>query len=320
MADHCSFERLDRADEFCPRLRARGVAQRALGVIMKAVGTGDGEIAMRLVRVHFLPQSFSIVEGESDTCVVIDVLRATTTILHALDAGAQAVIPCLTIDEARRRAADLPPGQAVLGGERHGLAIEGFDLGNSPAEYSRESVGGKTVVLTTTNGTRALLCAAAAPTILVGAFVNLSAVCGRVAACSGLDLLCAGTDGHVTDEDILFAGAVAHHLVSSSVGQLDERETSSGQRGGRQLDGWQLDKWQLDNGAAEARARWLSVVGRHAAVDLRPALVEALLHSRGGKNLLAIGLAGDIPHAADVDRLSIVARFDPASGRIEVEG
>ena len=73
-----------------------------------------------------------------------------------LAAGARAVIPALEVDEARRIAAGLPAGEAVLGGEREGLPIAGFDLGNSPSEYRPETVGGRTVVFTTTNGTRAM--------------------------------------------------------------------------------------------------------------------------------------------------------------------
>ncbi|MEX2114189.1 MAG: 2-phosphosulfolactate phosphatase, partial [Pirellulales bacterium] len=76
----------------------------------------------------------------NSTAVVIDVLRATTTIVAALAAGARAVVPCLTIEDAKTAAAALPREETVLGGERGGLPIEGFDLGNSPAEYTPERV------------------------------------------------------------------------------------------------------------------------------------------------------------------------------------
>src|SRR3954447_24007137 len=126
---------------------------------------------MPRVFVHLLP---ALVEPETlrdQTVVVVDVLRATTTIVHALAAGARAVVPCLEVEEARQRAANLPAGSAVLGGERQGLRIEGFDLGNSPTEYTPERVAGKTVVFTTTNGTRAMLHARGARRVVLGSLV-----------------------------------------------------------------------------------------------------------------------------------------------------
>src|SRR5438067_13583166 len=97
--------------------------------------------------VYLLPDLVESAALAGEMVVVIDVLRATTTIIHALAAGAREVVPCLEIDEARGVAGRLGKA-AVLGGERGGVAIAGFDLGNSPAEYTRERVGGKTVVFT----------------------------------------------------------------------------------------------------------------------------------------------------------------------------
>src|SRR4051812_42560200 len=107
------------------------------------------------IDVYLLP---ALVEPEAlsgSTVVVIDVLRATTTIVHALAAQAVEVAPFRDVEDARRLANDLG-NKAVLGGERGGVPIPGFDLGNSPAEYTSERVAGKTVIFTTTNGTRAL--------------------------------------------------------------------------------------------------------------------------------------------------------------------
>src|SRR5690606_7749604 len=127
-----------------------------------------------------------------------DVLRATTTIVEALAAGAASVAPCLTIDDARQRRAELDGGEAILGGERGGRPIEGFDLGNSPAEYTAQRVSGRSVVLTTTNSTKALLHCRAASEILVAGFVNLSVVVERLRDVSrtlAINIVCAGTDG-----------------------------------------------------------------------------------------------------------------------------
>src|SRR5438132_10850132 len=106
--------------------------------------------------------------------VVIDVLRAAPTIFQALAAGATEVVPCLEVEEAKKIAVQIARS-AILGGERGGKQIPDFDLGNSPAEYTPERVAGKTVVFTTTNGTRAMLRCEAARRVLIAAFTNLSA-------------------------------------------------------------------------------------------------------------------------------------------------
>jgi len=146
--------------------------------------------------------------------VVIDVLRASTTIITALANGAARVRPMADVAAARASAAALGPG-TVLGGERGGVRIDGFDLGNSPAEYARDRVAGRSLVITTTNGTAALAACRAAREIVVGAIVNRSAVVAAVrrlaaaaADCDAVHLVCAGTDGAVTAEDVLAAGAI----------------------------------------------------------------------------------------------------------------
>src|ERR1700678_3263988 len=87
------------------------------------------------INVHLLPRLVEETELAGSVCVVIDVLRATTTMAHALSAGAREVIPCLEVEDALRAAANLPRKQVLLGGERSGVKIDGFDLGNSPSEY-----------------------------------------------------------------------------------------------------------------------------------------------------------------------------------------
>ena len=107
----------------------------------------------REVRVHLLPCLAPPGQMCGGIAVVIDVLRATTTIVHALAAGCAAVVPCAEVDEAKKTAAALRPGKVVLGGERGGKLIRGFDLGNSPREYTAKACKKATVVFTTTNGT-----------------------------------------------------------------------------------------------------------------------------------------------------------------------
>jgi 2-phosphosulfolactate phosphatase len=245
------------------------------------------DAAMNELRVHLLPELVEPADLAGRTVVVIDVLRATTTICHALAAGAKAVMPCLEINEARAKAAAIGAG-AVLGGERLGLRIDGFDLGNSPTEYTRETVGGRTVVFTTTNGTKAMLRAREAANLFLGAFVNVSAVVEAVAAHDRVDLVCAGTRDQVTAEDALFAGAVADRVGSGEWGVGSE----------------------LNDQARLARDAWRSFVA--AGVPLAATLREC----QGGRNLIAEGFDADIDTAAVVDQFTIVPRFDFATRRI----
>jgi len=107
--------------------------------------------------VFFAPAGLATQEVAGRPVFVVDVLRATTVICAALSRGARAVVPVATVEEASRLAQTLGPDAAVLVGERHGEPIEGFDLGNSPIEVTEQRVRGKTLVMTTTNGTGALL-------------------------------------------------------------------------------------------------------------------------------------------------------------------
>src|SRR5687767_12285204 len=107
----------------------------------------------RDVQVHLLPQLAPAGRLAGGLAVVIDVLRATTTIVHALAAGCLCVRPCAEVEEARTLAGSLPAGKVILGGERGGLRLPDFDLGNSPSEYTPARCKNTTLVLTTTNGT-----------------------------------------------------------------------------------------------------------------------------------------------------------------------
>src|SRR5262245_16933047 len=163
----------------------------------------------RDVQVHLLPSLVPAARLAGGVAVVIDVLRATTTIVHALAAGCTMVRPCVEVEEAKALAGEMLAGKAVLGGERGGLPLPGFDRGNSPREYTPDVCQGNTVVLTTTNGTRALIAAAPAERALVAGFVNFSAVCEQLRhEARPLHIVCAGTEGEVSLEDTLLAGAV----------------------------------------------------------------------------------------------------------------
>lgn len=152
-------------------------------------------------------------------CVVFDILRATTTMVTALASGAKEIIPVAEISEALALRQERP--ELLLAGERDGVRIRArltggidFDLGNSPREFTAEAVGGRSIVMTTTNGTRALRACAGAMAVLVGSFLNLRATTNwlRERNPSSLLLVCSGTYEEPALEDILAAGAMCERL------------------------------------------------------------------------------------------------------------
>lgn len=173
---------------------------------------------MKTLDVLFTPADFAALSRRNldDTlCVVFDVFRATSSMVAALANGAPAIIPVAEIPEAlvlRRQ----DPG-VLLAGERDGVRIragltggQDFDLGNSPREFTREAVSGKTIVMTTTNGTRALRACAHAREVLIGSFLNLKAIADKIAQDRPQNLLivCSGTFDQAAYEDALASGAL----------------------------------------------------------------------------------------------------------------
>ncbi|HEX5176125.1 MAG TPA: 2-phosphosulfolactate phosphatase [Chthoniobacteraceae bacterium] len=170
------------------------------------------DVALSPAEIALLPAR----DLSNTLCVVFDVLRATSSMITALAHGAREIHPVRTIEEAHALKAELP--DAILAGERHGDAIEGFDLGNSPLEY-REAVGGRAIITTTTNGTMALCGCRAAADCFVGALLNLDALAHAIVArAPGSALLvCAGTFETFALEDALGAGLLIAQLVRSRV-------------------------------------------------------------------------------------------------------
>ena len=144
------------------------------------------------------------------TVIVVDVLRSTSCITMAVKNGAERVIPAVDPGEAASIAGRLGIRDCVLAGERGGIKLPDFNRGNSPAEYSAENVQGKTVVISTSNGTAAIHGSSAAKDVLIGAMINRTAVAKRALAL-GDDILivCAGTDGAISADDLIAAGAIA---------------------------------------------------------------------------------------------------------------
>ncbi|MCX5690572.1 MAG: 2-phosphosulfolactate phosphatase, partial [Planctomycetota bacterium] len=209
----------------------------------------------------------------------------------ALANGAAYIDAVATPQAALDAAAKVPGGRAaaILGGERGGLRIDGFDLGNSPAEYTPQRMQGTPVIFTTTNGTAAALHAAASARMCFGCFANLSAVASWARLTPApIHILCAGTNGYTSLDDALFAGALAdrllHDLQPSPIAAADP------------------DKIDLYIGA------W-----RNARTQ---GLAGALAQTRGGRGLAGLGFGSDIELAARIDTCTVVGQMNPATGRI----
>ena len=243
---------------------------------------------MRRMEVLFTPAEFEALRARDlsrTTAVVFDVLRATTTIVTALANGAQAVLPVGTIEEALRQKEALP--EALLAGERDGFRITSkqtgradFDLGNSPREFGPAIVSGKIIIMTTTNGTRALKAAAAAERVLIASFRNLNMVAEYIRAKTPEELLviCSGTNEEASLEDTLGAGALVTMV-------------------------WDLYQEHVADSAQIAR-----LIHDQAEGDL---LFAAGL-ARNGRRLLSIPeLRDDVAFCLEMGGAEIVAGMDP---------
>jgi 2-phosphosulfolactate phosphatase len=237
------------------------------------------------VLVYLTPQLVDPFRLKDGVAVVIDVLRATTTIVYALGAGCSSVRPCAEIDEAKALASTLPKRTALLAGERDGKPIPGFDLGNSPREFTARKCKDKTLILTTTNGTHAVLRAINAQRVLIAGFVNFSAVCEQLQAeACPVHIVCAGYYGEPCLEDTLLAGAFVEFFSE----ETDIRPNDS------------------------ARLAW-DCFENHGRI-----LGAALECSNGGEHLKSIGYEDDIKLAAEIDKFAIVPELRRDPLRIEV--
>lgn len=150
------------------------------------------------------------------TCVVIDVLRASTVIVTALSNGAKEVIPVNTVDFAVKVSGDAFRSQTILGGERNTKKVEGFALGNSPLEYTSEVIAGKSIILYTTNGSRSIVKAKFAENLFIASFNNLNAIVNHLIKLNkDVEIICAGTNGGFNLEDAVCAGNIIARLEES---------------------------------------------------------------------------------------------------------
>jgi len=161
----------------------------------------------------FSPYLYPVYKDDESIVVIIDVLRATSAICAAFENGVEKIIPVATIEEAH----SYKKKGFLVGAERNGLPVDGFDFGNSPFHYMGEHIKGKTIVLTTTNGTQAIEAAKDAYKIVIGSFLNIDALCNfLVAEKRNILLLCSGWKNKFNLEDALFAGAVTDEISNRS--------------------------------------------------------------------------------------------------------
>ncbi len=161
--------------------------------------------------------SFPEDEMRGKTVVMIDVLRASSTIVTALHNGAKGVIPVADMGAGSKISQSMDTKNILLCGEKDGVKIEGYDLGNSPLEYTPDVVRGKTVVLNTTNGTKALMRASMANDILVGSFLNMATIARYLSDKERIALVCAGWRGRLSLEDLLCAGNIIYELTGGEL-------------------------------------------------------------------------------------------------------
>jgi 2-phosphosulfolactate phosphatase len=220
------------------------------------------------IRVFATPREWTEEDVRGGVAIVIDVLRASSTITQAMVNGAREVVPVSTPAEAGELAVKAGRADVVLGGERDGKLIEGFDLGNSPFEYSSDRVNGRTVIFASTNGSPALVRAKSAELVTIGCFNNFSSVTSSARE-SGLDvsIICSGRNGKFSLEDFVCAGKIVEGLTASS--------------------------------------NSISNDGAQGSLDLfryyRSQIPEVVRNSYHGKYLASLGFEADLDHCAKVD-------------------
>ena len=181
------------------------------------------------MRIQVVPtaQQAQDIDCNGKIAIVIDVLRATSVITTALDNGAQEVIPVRTVEEAQSLYATSDASKTLRGGERNALKIEGFDLSNSPLEYKKKVVEGKTIIITTTNGTNAINNVKGADEVVLACFRNVTAVADHLVGLShrgsrDIVIVCAGTEGRFSLDDGLCAGMLIELLKQQIEVETDD--------------------------------------------------------------------------------------------------
>jgi 2-phosphosulfolactate phosphatase len=233
------------------------------------------------VDVFFTPAGLTPPEVQGRAIFVIDILRATTTMCAALSHGAKAIIPVASTEEALRLSQTIGSTDVILAGEQNCLKIPGFQLGNSPLEMSEVTVRGKTIIVSTSNGTKALLACQGAQSVYPTAAVNLSAAAEKARELRESDqpvaIVCAGRENAFSLDDSYCAG----RLVAATLGDRRPRR-----------------------GLNDASIACLDLVRRYGDNWRRP-----LAYSRAGRELIKLGFRADLLDAARLDAYPVLPHF-----------
>ncbi len=227
------------------------------------------------MKVRFFP-TIELIDRDAiqgSIAVVIDVLRSSSTIISALENGARSVIPVADIETASRIVKDEDRPIKLLAGERKGDRIAGFDLGNSPLEFTKEKVSGKIIVMSTSNGTRALATIPRARKVYVCALINLSSVIERIRDEGEVSIVCCGDEGNLSAEDLLCGGMILERLSS-----------------------W-IEEDSLNDSA---------MIAKILAREEGDRIEEFLLRTDRGRVLKEKGFVEDIAYCSKIDRSPIV--------------
>jgi len=233
---------------------------------------------MNNLETLFIPEEIKNIKLAGKLVVIIDVLRASSTIVTALANGCRGFIPILSPDRAKKKAEQFEKERVLLGGEREGIKIEGFDLGNSPREYKREAVKDKTIIFSTTNGVKTLEMVKGAHRIIIGSFLNLQAVCNYCTNYRGdILIICAGKEGRFSLEDAACAGMLIDSLRDVFSGTCQEVD--------------------------------VNLTAQLLYVKFGNNILEILRKSQHGRYLENIGLGEDLKFCSQLDLFHIVPIF-----------
>lgn len=236
------------------------------------------------IDVVFIPEMAAYVDLSGKIALVVDILRASSTVTIALTNGALCVLPALTLEDAF---AEYRDESSLLCGERHGKKIEGFHLGNSPREYQPDIVRDKQLIFTTTNGTRALRACLNAGELLMGSFLNRQAVCDYIRDRSeqstpqrDIAIVCSGKQGNIGIEDLVFAGLCVDTLKSQMTRPRTKRR---------------------DVNLTDA-AKITCLLYEHYSADI----LRMMFESEHGQYLASIGFAEDLEFCAQIDVTNVI--------------
>ncbi|MFB3896325.1 MAG: 2-phosphosulfolactate phosphatase [bacterium] len=231
---------------------------------------------MKTIDVALLPNTVNHQLISDSAAIVIDVLRASSTMLTALSNGAKQIIPVIEPEDAKDMARKLNPGEWLLCGEREGNKIPGFDLGNSPLEYTVENIKDKTLIMSTTNGTKACYSAQTASVLYIGSFLNLSAVSEVVQqADKDIQIITSGKEGRFSLEDAVCAGAIVERLNAD-------------------------ETYAITDAARVAQILY---------TIYRSNIREMLGNCEHGIYLASLGYTQDLDYCAQIDTLHLIPRF-----------